>query len=108
MLNKEIQLLEIHHNIVSKTREEIDEQQREYFLQQQIKNIKEELGNGEGSPERHELEEKALRKKWPDDIQMTFYKELDKLDILNPQGPATQLSTNDGQPSLERVYQGRP
>ncbi|MBQ2360444.1 MAG: AAA family ATPase, partial [Prevotella sp.] len=94
VLNKEIQLLEIHHNIVSKTREEIDEQQREYFLQQQIKNIKEELGNGEGSPERHELEEKALRKKWPDDIQMTFYKELDKLDILNPQGPEYSVQLN--------------
>ena len=94
VLNKEIQLLEIHHNIVSKTREEIDEQQREYFLQQQIKNIKEELGNGEGSPERHDLEEKALRKKWPEDIQMTFYKELDKLDILNPQGPEYSVQLN--------------
>ncbi len=94
VLNKEIQLLEIHHNIVSKTREEIDEQQREYFLQQQIKNIKEELGNGEGSPERHELEEKALHKKWPEDVQTTFYKELDKLDILNPQGPEYSVQLN--------------
>ena len=65
-----------------------------HTLGEQIKNIKEELGNGEGSPERHELEEKALRKKWPDDIQMTFYKELDKLDILNPQGPEYSVQLN--------------
>lgn len=93
-LNKEIQLLEIHHNIVSKTREEIDEQQREYFLQQQIKNIKEELGNGEGSPERRELEKKAMTKQWTEDVQHTFYKELDKLDILNPQGPEYSVQLN--------------
>ena len=54
-LNKEIQLLQLKMNIRSKTREDIDEQQREYFLQQQIRNIKEELGNGEGSPEHREL-----------------------------------------------------
>ena len=93
-LNKELQLLELKQNIRSKTREDIDEQQREYFLQQQIKNIKEELGNGDGSPERHELEEKAKKKKWSEDIAKTFYKELDKLDILNPQSPdySTQLN----------------
>lgn len=94
VLNKEIQLLEIHHNIMSKTREDIDEQQREYFLQQQIKNIKEELGNGEGSPERRELEEKAMLKNWPEEIHTTFTKELDKLDILNPQGPEYSVQLN--------------
>ena len=60
-LHKEIQLLKLRQDIRSKTREDIDEQQREYFLQQQIKNIKEELGNGEGSPERLELIEKAKK-----------------------------------------------
>ena len=93
-LNKEIQLIELRQNIRSKTREEIDEQQREYFLQQQIKNIKEELGNGEGSPERHELEEKALTKNWSAEIDKVFYKELDKLDILNPQGPEYSVQLN--------------
>ena len=93
-LNKEMQLLELKQNIRSKTREDIDEQQREYFLQQQIKNIKEELGNGDGSPERHELEQKAKKKKWNEEIAKTFHKELDKLDILNPQSPdySTQLN----------------
>ena len=51
-LNKERQFIQLKQNIRTKTREDIDEQQREYFLQQQIKNLKEELGNGEGSQER--------------------------------------------------------
>lgn len=87
ILYRELQLLEIKHNIRTKTREDIDEQQREYFLQQQIKNIKEELGNGDMYPERKELLEKAQGKKWPEDVSKIFYKELDKLDILNPQSP---------------------
>lgn len=87
IIYRELQLLEIKHNIRTKTREDIDEQQREYFLQQQIKNIKEELGNGDTYPERKELLEKAKNKKWPEDVSKTFNKELDKLDILNPQSP---------------------
>lgn len=87
ILYRELQLLEIKHNIRTKTREDIDEQQREYFLQQQIKNIKEELGNGDIYPERKELLEKAKNKKWPEEVSKAFYKELDKLDILNPQSP---------------------
>lgn len=87
ILHREMQLLEIKHDIRTKTREDIDEQQREYFLQQQIKNIKEELGNGDSYPERKELLEAAKDKKWPEDIENTFNKELDKLDILNPQSP---------------------
>lgn len=62
IIYRELQLLEIKHNIRTKTREDIDEQQREYFLQQQIKNIKEELGNGDTYPERKELLEKAKNK----------------------------------------------
>ena len=94
ILNKEIQLLELKQNIRTKTREDIDEQQREYFLQQQIKNIKEELGNGDGSPEHRELEEEARKKKWSEDVAKVFYKELDKLDILNPQGPEYSVQLN--------------
>ncbi|MBF1554180.1 MAG: endopeptidase La, partial [Prevotella pleuritidis] len=74
-------------NIRSKTREDIDEQQREYFLQQQIRNIKEELGNGEGSIERQELEEQAAKKHWSDDVKKVFAKELDKLELMNQQSP---------------------
>ena len=87
ILHREIQLLELKQDIRSKTREDLDEQQREYFLQQQIKNIKEELGSGEGSPERKDLLDQAMGKDWPEEVEKTFMKELDKLDILNPQGP---------------------
>ena len=87
VLNKVTQFLKIKHRIHSKTREDLDEQQREYFLQQQIKNIKEELGTGEGSPERKELLEKAEKKKWPEEIKAVFQKELSKLDTLNQQSP---------------------
>ena len=93
-INKELQLLELKHNIRTKTREEIDEQQREYFLQQQIKNIKEELGNGDGSPERHELEQKAGKKLWSEEVAKVFYKELDKLDLYNPQSPEYSIQVN--------------
>ena len=93
-LNKERQFIQLKQNIRTKTREDIDEQQREYFLQQQIKNLKEELGNGEGSQERRELEQKALGKKWPEEVKQVFEKELDKLDLLNPQGPEFSVQYN--------------
>ena len=91
---KERQLLQLKQNIRSKTREEIDEQQREYFLQQQIKNIKEELGRGEGSPERQELIEKAEKKKWSQEVANVFNREIDKLDQLNPQSPDYSMQLN--------------
>ena len=70
-----------------KTREDLDEQQREYFLHQQIKNIKEELGDGDSAPDKKELLEKAKNKKWSEDIAKIFQKELDKLDNLKPTEP---------------------
>lgn len=94
VLHKEIQLLELKQNIRTKTREDLDEQQREYFLQQQIKNIKEELGRGEGSPERKELEQKAAKKNWSEDVAKIFLKELDKLDMFNPQSPEYSIQFN--------------
>ena len=93
-INKELQLLELKQNIRSKTREDIDEQQREYFLQQQIRNIKEELGNGDGSAERRELLKKAKNKKWSEDVEKIFHKELDKLDLYNPQSPEFSIQVN--------------
>src|SRR3712207_6432148 len=93
-LHREQQYVEIKKDIRSKTREDLDEQQREYFLQQQIKNIKEELGNGNGTTEKIELEEKAKGKKWPEDIEQIFRKELDKLDLFNPQSPEYSTQVN--------------
>ncbi|MBQ6202647.1 MAG: endopeptidase La [Prevotella sp.] len=94
LLHRDIQFMMLKQDIRSRTREDLDEQQREYFLQQQIKNIKEELGNGEGSPERKELLEKASTRKWSEEVLKTFNKELDKLDMLNPQGPEYSVQLN--------------
>ena len=94
VLNREIQFQHLRQDIRSKTREDLDEQQREYFLQQQIKNIKEELGHGEGSPEHRELLEKAKTKKWNEDVATTFYKELEKLELYNPQSPEYSVQLN--------------
>lgn len=87
VINRELQLLELKQDIRTKTREDLDEQQREYFLKQQIKNIREELGTDEGQPERKELLDKASGKAWNDNVEAVFMKELDKLDTLNQQSP---------------------
>ena len=87
VLNREINLQNLKLNIRNKTREDIDEQQRNYFLQQQIKNLQAEIGNGESAPEKVELLKKAQKKKWPEEVAKTFQKEADKLDNLNPQSP---------------------
>ena len=92
-LNREINLQKLKTDIRNKTREDIDEQQRNYFLQQQIKNLQAEMGN-EQSPEKAELMRKALEKNWPDDIERTFRKELDKLDNLQPQSPDFNVLLN--------------
>ena len=93
ILNREINLQNLKADIRNKTREDIDEQQRNYFLQQQIKNLQAEMGN-EQSPEKSELMRKARTKKWPDDIARTFYKELEKLDNLQPQSPDFNVLLN--------------
>ena len=86
LLNREINLLNLKAEIRNKTREDIDEQQRNYFLQQQIKNMQAEMGHGE-SYEKMELLRKARPKKWSYEMSRYFYKECDKLDNQNPQSP---------------------
>ena len=94
IINREINLQHLKADIRNKTREDIDEQQRNYFLQQQIKNLQAEIGNGEGSPEKQELLQKAKDKKWSEEIAKTFRKECDKLDNLNPQSPDFNVQLN--------------
>ena len=86
IVNREINLQTLKLDIRNKTRDDIDEQQRNYFLQQQIKNLQAEMGN-ESSPEKKELLEKATKKRWPEDIRKFFEKEMDKLDQLNQNSP---------------------
>ena len=93
IINREINLQNLKADIRNKTREDIDEQQRNYFLQQQIKNMQAEMGNGE-SMEKQDLMKEAENKKWPEDVAKTFYKELDKMDNLNPQSPEFNVLLN--------------
>ncbi len=86
IINREINLLTLKQDIRNKTRDDIDEQQRNYFLQQQIKNLQAEM-SGESSPEKRDLLEKAKRKKWPEEIEKFFYKEVEKLDQVNQNSP---------------------
>ena len=94
ILNREINLQNLRADIRNKTREDIDEQQRNYFLQQQIKNLQAEMGNGETAPEKRELLKKAEEKKWSYEVSKIFYKEADKLDNLNPQSPEFNVQLN--------------
>ncbi len=87
ILNRETQMMEMKLNIQMKTREELNQQQKEYFLQQQIKTIQDELG---GSPQQADLEEfkqRAAKKKWSKEVAATFEKEITKLERLHPQSP---------------------
>ncbi|MBE6276143.1 MAG: endopeptidase La [Bacteroides sp.] len=86
VLNREIRLADIKQTIQLRTREDIDRQQREYFLQQQIKNIQDELGGGQES-EMEELRARAATKNWSKEAAETFEKEVTKLERINPQSP---------------------
>jgi ATP-dependent Lon protease len=85
LLTREEQLVEIKANIQSRTREDLSQQQREHFLQQQIRTIQEELGTDVDDIE--ELHERSQHMKWSEDVQKQFEKELRKLERLNPQSP---------------------
>ena len=93
IVNREINLQTLKLDIRNKTRDDIDEQQRNYFLQQQIKNLQAEMGNQQ-QPEKAELLRKARNKKWPDEIARIFYKEADKLDNFQPQSPDFNVQLN--------------
>lgn len=84
-LSKEAQLVELKANITSRTREDLSQQQREHFLQQQIRTIQEELGNGEDDIQ--QLYQRSKSKNWNENVQNQFEKELKKLERYNPQSP---------------------
>lgn len=94
ILNREVQLLELKASIQMRAREDIDQQQREYFLQQQIKNIQEELGGNSQDQEIEELRAKARKMLWPKEIDATFEKELAKLERTHPQSPDYSIQLN--------------
>ena len=87
-LNDQIVESEIREEILGRTRREMDQQQREYFLQQQMRSIQDELGGGANSDEEiDELRKKGKEKLWSEAVAETFEKELRKAERLNPQSP---------------------
>ena len=86
VLNKQTKLALIKQDIQLRTREDLDKQQKEYFLQQQIKNIQDELGTGQDE-EVENLRAKAAKKQWNEEVGKIFDRELAKLERLNPQSP---------------------
>ena len=86
-LQKELQFAELKNKVTNKTRAEIDKQQREYFLQQQLKSIKEELGGDPNEREIKELQKKAESKKWPEATREAFKKGIEKLERMHPSTP---------------------
>ncbi|MFA5298960.1 MAG: endopeptidase La [Lutibacter sp.] len=81
----ELQRLALRNDIQSKTRSDMDQQQREYYLNQQLKTIQEELGGVSYDEELEEMREKAKTKKWNDEVKEIFDKELGRLQRMNPQ-----------------------
>lgn len=86
ILSKQAQLLAIKADIQSKTREDLSQQQREHFLQQQIRTIQDELGNT-ADDDIDELQKRASEKHWNEETGKAFEKELKKLERINPQSP---------------------
>jgi len=93
-LNREVQLAEIKASIQLRAREDIDQQQKEYFLQQQIKTIQDELGGNTQEQEVEDIRRKAEKMKWNVDIAKVFEKELGKLERTHPQSPDYSVQLN--------------
>ncbi|HWA35721.1 MAG TPA: endopeptidase La [Cyclobacteriaceae bacterium] len=91
---KEIQMLEIKHEIHKKVHTDIDQQQRDYFLRQQIKVLQDELGYDGPEKEIEKLRKRGLAKKWPKAASAHFNKEIDKLSRMNPQAAEFPVSMN--------------
>src|SRR5690349_6520416 len=87
LLQKELQFAELRNKVTTKTKTELDKQQREYFLQQQLKSIKEELGGDSNDRELKDMIKKAEAKKWPEAAKEMFKKGIEKLERMHPSTP---------------------
>lgn len=94
VLTTEQQMLELKQQIQSKVRVDIDKQQREYFLNQQLRTIQEELGGTPNEQDVKELMEKAKNKKWSEEVATVFDRELKKLERTNPQAAEYGIQLN--------------
>ena len=93
-LSKDLQMLELKNQIQNKVKVDIDKQQRDYFLNQQIKTIQEELGEKSHEQDIDDLKERAKTKKWKKEIADTFEKQVNKLSRMNPNSPEFGVQTN--------------
>ena len=93
-MNMEYHKLELKNDIQSKVQSDMSQQQREYFLQQQMKTIQEELGGVSHEGELEEMRARAKKKKWPENIQKHFEKELSKMQRMNPQVAEYSIQRN--------------
>ncbi len=100
-LNREVQMLELKNDIQAKVKFDLDQQQREFMLQQQMKTIQDELGNNSVDQEIEELIKKAKKKKWGKHVNDTFKKEIEKLERLNPAAAEYSVQLNYLQLFLE-------
>jgi len=87
LLQSELQLVELKNEITNKTRADIDKQQREYFLQQQMKSIRDELGGDPNDREIKDLQKRAEEIKWTDSAKELFKKNIEKLERMHPSTP---------------------
>ncbi len=87
LLQRELQFAELKNKVTTKTKTELDKQQREYFLQQQLKSIKDELGGDSNDRELKEMQKKAETKKWPQAAKDMFRKGIEKLERMHPSTP---------------------
>jgi len=94
LLMVELQMLELRNQIQSKVRTDLDKQQRDYFLNQQLKTIQEELGGNAADLEFDALQERAKKKKWTQTVADHFDKEIDKLGRMNPAAPDYSVQLN--------------
>ncbi|MBR5594166.1 MAG: endopeptidase La [Bacteroidaceae bacterium] len=94
ILNHEKMLLDLQKRISAKTQRDLDQQQKEYYLQQQLKNIQEELGGNPQDQDVDELRKKASNKKWSKEVAEVFNKEVAKLERINPQTPDYHVQLN--------------
>jgi ATP-dependent Lon protease len=87
LLQRELQFAELKNKLTNKTKIELDKQQRDYFLQQQLKSIKDELGGDSNERELREMQKKAETKKWPQAARELFKKGIEKLERMHPSTP---------------------
>ena len=100
-LSKEVHMLELKNDIQSKVKHDLDQQQREYFLHQQMKTIQDELGGNPMEKEAKEIKLKGKKKKWSKEVKEYFEKEVDKLIRLNPASGEYSVQMNYVQTLLE-------